>query len=189
MTINIIIIISIPFCIFILAQCLCITYVILVVCTDLSGKETHGQMNVNRLMTSGRLGGVMVSTHTNPECKICGFYSCSRHNIFHFHSHHDMHRKKVLVKMWWFFVCVSTILGQSSLSEGTITASQSRGHVGWNDSGCKSFRLPLPSVVCKSENRYYTLILAKRSRRQLLDFLYHLRLVNTECDRKTMCAL
>ena len=39
-----------------------------------------------------------------------------------------------------------------------MTASQSRGLIGQNDSGPKSF---LPSVVCKCENRYYTLILVK----------------------------
>ena len=33
-----------------------------VVCTDLSDKELHSQVGMDRVVTSGRLGGVMVST-------------------------------------------------------------------------------------------------------------------------------
>ena len=33
-----------------------------VVCTDFSGKELHRQVGVDRVSTSGSLGGVMVST-------------------------------------------------------------------------------------------------------------------------------
>ena len=32
------------------------------VCTDLSGKEPHRQVGMGRVMTSGSLGGVMLST-------------------------------------------------------------------------------------------------------------------------------
>ena len=31
-------------------------------CTDLSGKEPHRQVGLDRIITSGRLGGLMVST-------------------------------------------------------------------------------------------------------------------------------
>ena len=33
-----------------------------VVCTDFSGKEPHGQAGVGMVLTSGSLGGVIVST-------------------------------------------------------------------------------------------------------------------------------
>ena len=33
----------------------------MVACFDLSGKDSHRQVDVNRVMTSGSLGGVMIS--------------------------------------------------------------------------------------------------------------------------------
>ena len=35
-----------------------------ILCTDLSGKEQYIQVGMERVVTSGRLGGVMISTHT-----------------------------------------------------------------------------------------------------------------------------
>ena len=87
-----------------------------VVDTHLSGKESHTQGGVIRVVTSGKLGGVMgfvvVYTDrsgkephrqigmakwcngydTGPECK-----SCSRHNILHFrHPFKSIYIRKIL---------------------------------------------------------------------------------------------
>ena len=53
---------------------------IVVVCTDLAGKEPHRQLGMGRVMTSGSLGDVMVSILTR-----WGLGSCSTRNISHFH--------------------------------------------------------------------------------------------------------
>ena len=42
-----------------------------VVCTDLSGKEPHRQVGVSMVVTSGSLGGVMVSTLDQNAKDVC----------------------------------------------------------------------------------------------------------------------
>ena len=56
-----------------------------VVCTDLTGKELHGQVGV---VTSGSLYGVMVSTLAW-NARDVGSISCSSQNISHFHLTHN----------------------------------------------------------------------------------------------------
>ena len=41
-----------------------------IVCTDLSGKKPHMQVGVYRMMISGSLGGVMVSTLARNETDV-----------------------------------------------------------------------------------------------------------------------
>ena len=60
-----------------------------VVCTDLSGKKPHRRGGVGNVMLSRILGGEMVGTLAWIECKICGFDSCFRQNISHFHHTHE----------------------------------------------------------------------------------------------------
>ena len=57
------------------------------VCTDLSGKEVY-IVGVGRVMSSGSLGGVMVSTLAQ-NAREGGFDSSSKHNISHFHHHQN----------------------------------------------------------------------------------------------------
>ena len=52
--------------------------------TNLSGKELHRQEGVDRMVTSGNLGGVMAL-----KCKSYRFDSHSRDNISHLHHLHD----------------------------------------------------------------------------------------------------
>ena len=52
------------------------------VCTDLSDEEPHRQVGLDRVMTSGSLAGIMISTLARTQ--EIRFDSCSRCNISHF---------------------------------------------------------------------------------------------------------
>ena len=59
-----------------------------VVCTDLSGKEPHRLLGMGRVVTSGILCGVMLSTLAwNARCQ---FDFCSWSDISHFHHRPPM---------------------------------------------------------------------------------------------------
>ena len=62
--------------------------VIVVVWTDLSGKEPYRQVAVGGVVTSGSLHSAMV-VHC-PGVPGCGFESISKYNISHVHHTHDI---------------------------------------------------------------------------------------------------
>ena len=60
---------------------------IVVVCTDLLGKETRRKVSMDRVVTSGSICGVMVITLVLNRRDVGSILA--RHNISHFHHPHD----------------------------------------------------------------------------------------------------
>ena len=59
---------------------------IVTVCTDFSGRAPHRQVGVNRVISSGSLGGETVSIPGSKWQEAGEGISCSRSNISHFHQ-------------------------------------------------------------------------------------------------------